>query len=321
MMHGYKVVAGIDVAKEHVDVAFERYGEVRRFKTTKAGLQALVAHVQAHEATHVVIEATGPYSAPIADVMWAAEIPITIANPRQCRQFAEGLGLLEKNDSIDARMLSFFGQTVRPPASVPLSESRKLIRALLDRKAQVVQHRIQEQQRLESAAHNAIRTELRRSLKAARAEEKRLTDRIQEALEDAAKPVAELANRLQSVPGIGPAAVAALLAYVPELGEVQHRQLSKLVGVAPLCQDSGRKSGQRRVRGGRKTVRCAMYMPTISAMRNNPVIRSFNERLKAKNKPGKVRVIACMRKLLSMLNAMARDGDAWAPHTAPAIAA
>lgn len=312
-MDRHEVVAGIDVAKTHIDLCIGLDGKVARFKTTAKDLEAMADCVRNAGVTLVVMESTGPYSAPVAEALWRAEVAVAIVNALRCRQFAESIGQLEKTDKLDAQMLVAFGLATRPRPSVPLCKDRQRLRALHARREQLVAMRAQDRQRLEFVTDPMVRRSIKSLTALCDRHIKKVEAEMGEALKQAAAPVRELARCVQSFSGISLVTATALLGRLPELGQLNHREIAKLVGVAPLCNDSGKKTGVRRVRAGRRDVRRLLYMPTLSAMRYNPQIRALNERLKANGKPGKVRVVACMRKLLTILNAMARDCVTWDP--------
>jgi len=301
---------GIDVAKATLEVA-SSLDRTARWRTTndETGWAALIAYVQPLQPQVIVLEATGGYEAPAATALAAAGLPVVVVNPRQIRDFAKALGLLEKSDGLDADVLAQFGARVRP-AVRPLPDAVQAdLQALVTRRRQLVDMLTAERNRV-PLARGAVRKNL---LAHIRWLEKQLdrTDRdLRAAIE--ASPVWRVRDQLlQSVPGIGPATSARLLASLPELGTLSHRQISKLVGVAPLADDSGLRTGYRRIRGGRADVRAALYMATLVATRHNPVIRACYQRWRRAGKLPLVALVAAMHKMLIHLNAMLKSNTGW----------
>ena len=307
---------GIDVSKATLDVAWST-DPTARWQTTNdaAGWTALVAHVRARPPTIIVLEATGGYDIGAATALSMAPLPVAIVNPRQVRDFAKALGLLEKTDAIDAAVLALFAARI-PPTPRPLPDDLQAdLHALVTRRRQLVDMLTAERHRV-PLARGAVRTNVLAPIAWL---EKQLgkTDReLRTQIE--ASPIWRTRDQLlHSVPGIGPATSARLLASLPELGTLSHRQISKLVGVAPLPDDSGRRSGYRRVQGGRGDVRSALYMATVTAITHNPTIRAAYRRWRAAGKLPKVALVAAMHKLLIHLNAMLKQQTLWHP---PAMA-
>lgn len=302
---------GIDVAKATLEVAASTTRGSWPTTNDEAGWAALIAHVQPLQPVVIVLEATGGYEAPVASALAAAGLPVAIVNPRQVRDFAKALGVLEKSDRLDAEVLAQFGARVRPPARPVPDDLQADLQALVTRRRQLVDMLTAERNRL-PLARGAVRQNL---LAHIRWLDKQLdrTDRdLRASIE--ASPVWRVRDRLlQSVPGIGPATSARLLASLPELGTLTHRQISKLVGVAPLADDSGLRAGYRRIRGGRADVRGALYMATVVAARHNPAIRTCYQRWRLSGKRPLVALVAAMHKLLIHLNAMLKSHRTWTP--------
>jgi transposase len=303
---------GIDVSKATLDVAWST-APAARWQTTndERGWAALVAHVQTKQPTVIVLEATGGYELGAAGALSAAGLPVAIVNPRQVRDFAKALGLLEKTDAIDAAVLAAFAARMQPtPRPLP-DDVQADLQALVARRRQLVEMLTAERNRV-PLARGAVRKNVVAHIAWL---EKQLgkTDRdLRTQIE--ASPIWRVRDHLlQSVPGIGPATSACLLAALPELGTLTHRQISKLVGVAPLPNDSGRRTGYRRVQGGRGTVRSALYMATVTAITHNPTIRAAYRRWRAAGKLPKVALVAAMHKLLIHLNAMLKHQTPWQP--------
>jgi transposase len=307
-------VIGIDVAEATLEVAV-RPGSRGPWRVAydDAGLTALVAEVQTLAPTLIVLEATGGLETRVASALGVADLPVAVVNPRQVRDFAKATGLLAKTDRLDAQVLAHFGAAVRPaPRGLP-DDAKADVAALLARRRQLVEMRTAEKHRLTRA-----RATLHASLHAHIAwldTQLRETDHdLQQRIE--ASPLWRAQEQLlRSVPGIGPTTARTLLGDLPELGRLSPRQISTLVGVAPLNVDSGRRVGPRQIWGGRAPVRTALYMATLVATRHNPVIRRYYARLCAAGKPRKVALVAAMHKLLIILNAMLRQQRPWQPAT------
>jgi transposase len=316
-------VLGIDVAATTLDVAAWPSGEAWQTPyqpDTPAALAALVTRVRRAAPTLVVLEATGGLEAPLVDALEAAGVPVALVNPRRVRDFARATGRLAKTDALDAQVLAQFAAQVRPPARPRPDAATLELRAVVRRRRQVVAMLVAEANHRRTAlpavrpAIDAHRTFLRAQLAAL---DRDLAQRLRTTPAFHAR-----AARLRSVPGVGPVLAATLIAELPELGTLSGKQLAALVGVAPFNRDSGRLRGTRHCWGGRAGVRTALFMPTLAALRMNPVIRSFYDRLVAAGKPGKVALTACMRKLLVILNALLRDDVPWrapAPQEVPTM--
>lgn len=314
---------GIDVAKGELVMAAGPTGPVTTVTNDEPGVTRLVGALRELAPTLIVLEATGGYEIPCTAALAAAQLPVVVVNPRQVRDFAKATGQLAKTDRIDARVLARFGERVQPEQRPLPSEEQQALEALLARRRQLLEMRVAEQNRLglvQSQALGARARVVKQSLKKHVAyldRELRLTDadlrsRIRES------PVwRERDDLLQSVPGIGAVVAQTLLAELPELGQLSRREIAKLVGLAPFNRDSGTWRGQRTTHGGRTTVRASLYMACLSAIRHNVLIRTFYERLRAAGKPKKVALVACMRKLLTILNHLVRTHQRWAPPTTP----
>jgi transposase len=308
------VTVGIDVAKAHVDVCVLGVASgVQRFANDADGHSALAAALLPLGAGLVVMEATGGYEAALACALQASGLPVAVLNPRQARDFARSMGRLAKTDAVDARMLAEMAAVlvhredlarfVRPVAD----ECQQWLAALVTRRRQLLAMLGSERQRLQITPRK-----LHPSIEAIIAAIKAQLDDLEAQMMDHVREhFSGLDGLLQSTSGIGPVASATLIAQLPELGRLNRREIAALVGVAPMSNDSGNRKGRRRVQGGRFEIRRVLYMATLTAARYNPVIRAFYERLKAAGKLPKVALVACMRKLLTMLNAMVRTGKPW----------
>jgi transposase len=301
---------GIDVGSDKLDLACDGETEVLTFANSPRGIKQLVARISGRGAARIVIEATGGYELPLLTALVDAELPVVRINPRQLRAFATAVGELAKTDAIDARLIARFAHDVRPEIrSLPTLQQRHL-GDLAARRRQLISMRTSESNRLRTTCQ----PEIKRSIKQTLAFLDRQIARLEQQLAEAVVADEQWQQRdqiLQSVPGVATVTSQALLAELPELGQLEHKQMAKLVGVAPLNRDSGKLRGRRAIVAGRAAVRTALYMATVSASRFNPTIRRFYERLRAAGKPFKVAIVACMHKLLTILNAMIRDQQIW----------
>jgi transposase len=304
------ICVGIDVSKATLDIAVHPSQEVWQVATTPADLVALAARLAALAPHRIVVEATGGYEAPVVGALAAHGLPIVVVNPRQVRHFAKALGILAKTDRIDAHVLAQFAATV-PLELRPFPEpARAALAALVGRRRQLVDMLVAERHRYEQAVEPAVRRGLRDHVRWLERRVKDSDDDIQRLLQ--ASPVWRVTeDLLRSVPGVGPHTAAVLIADLPELGQLNRRQLAALVGVAPFAQDSGKHTGERHIAHGRVGVRRALYMATLAARRANPVIREYYLHLREAGKRPKVALVACMRKLLTILNAMVKHQQSW----------
>jgi transposase len=303
--------AGIDVSKDHLDLHVRPDGAAARFGNDEAGVAAAVARLAAGGPERVVVEATGGYEAPVVAALAAAGLPVVVVNPRQARDFARAVGRLAKTDRIDAAVLAEFAEAVRPAVRPLPDADAQALAALVARRRQLLEMRTAEQNRLGLAAPAVAR-----GIRDHVAWLDRQLDRVGRELAAAveASPVWRAKeDLLRGVPGVGPVVARTLLAELPELGALSGRRIAALAGVAPVARDSGRWSGARRIAGGRAGVRSGLYMACLSAVRYNPPLRAAYARLRAAGKPAKVALVAAMRKLVVILNAMVRDNRPWDP--------
>jgi len=302
------VFVGIDVSQACLDIAI-RPGASFSLPHEESAIATLVEQLCALGPTLIVLEATGGMEILLTSALATAGLPVVVVNPRQVRDFAKASGHLAKTDALDAQVLAQFAEVMRPqPRPLPDAEARALA-ALLTRRRQLVEMLTAEQNRLLSAP-SPIRTRLRTHIRWLERELQSTNTALAEAIRQS--PVwREKDELLQSVPGVGPVVTSTLLASLPELGTLTHKQIAALVGVAPLNRDSGTLRGRRTVWGGRAQVRAVLYMGAIVAARFNPVIRVFYQRLQRAGKAKKVALTACMRKLLTILNAMLKHRTPW----------
>lgn len=306
---------GADIAKDQVDVHIRPTDERVQFSRDEAGLAGLVARLQHLGPRLVVLEATGGYEIPVAAALASAGVPVAVVNPRQIRDFARATGQLAKTDALDAQIMARFAEVVQPAVRPLPTAAAQALGDLVARRRQLIEmlgaERNRHQQARDPQLQRRIATHVRWLTKALAALDTDLDDTIR------SSPIwRERDNLLQSVPGIGDVTAYTLLADLPELGRLDRRKIAALVGVAPLNRDSGHWRGRRRIAGGRPAVRSVLYMATLTAVRFNPVIAHFYQRLTAAGRPKKVALTAAMRKLLTILNAMLRDQRPWQPQSA-----
>ena len=308
-MEQHDIYVGIDVAKARVDVAIRPGGDRCEVSNDPAGIAALVAQMQQLNPVALVMEASGGLELPLVAALAAASLPVVVVNPRQVRDFAKATGRLAKTDSLDAAVLAHFAEAVRPPQRPLRDAETQVLSSLVARRQQVVTMLVAERNRLSSAAM-AVRPSIEAHIAWLKQELDDLDQGLRRTLRQS--PVwREKDDLLRSVPGIGNQISLTLLAYLPELGTLNRRQIAALVGVAPFNRDSGTLRGKRTVWGGRAKVRTALYMGAMVASRFNPVIRDFYQRLLSAGKPKKLALTACMRKLLIILNSMLKHGSSW----------
>jgi len=303
--------AGVDVSKETLDVAVGSRSE--RFGNDAQGMESLAALLRQQDVDVVVLEATGGYEAAAAAALQAAGLTVAVVNPRQARDFAKAMGVLAKTDKVDAKVLAAFADVIAQHErrasflrAVP-DEQRVHLAALVSRRRQLLEMRIAEGNRL-ALSHKVTRKSMAAVIKIL---DKQISDLDRDIDNHLRGHFRDLTKVLSSAKGVGAVTATTLAAQLPELGQLDRRAIAALVGVAPLACDSGKRSGRRSTWGGRSQVRAVLYMATLTASRYNPVIRTFYQRLLAAGKAKKVALVACMRKLLTILNAMARDGTQW----------
>ena len=308
---------GIDVAKAQVDVAVRPTDDRWVVPNDDAGIRQLVSRLKALEPTLVLLEASGGLELPLVAALAAEELPVVVVNPRQVRDFARAIGTLAKTDALDAAVLAHFAEAVQPPVRPLRDAEAQDLNSLVARRHQVVAMLVSEKNRLNSAVV-AVRPRIEAHIKWLERELDDLDGGLRRTLRQSSV-WREKDDLLRTVPGVGEQLSLTLLAYLPELGALDRRQIASLVGVAPFNRDSGTLRGKRTVWGGRARVRAALYMGALVASRFNPVIRDFYQRLLAAGKPKKLALTACMRKLLVILNSMLKHGSPWRDLT-PSIA-
>jgi len=309
-----KIFIGIDIAKDTIDISVLPSGESWTVGTTPPELLETVDCLTALKPTNIVMEATGGYETRFAASLATAGLPVAVVNPRQVRDFARALGILAKTDTIDAYVLALFAEKIRPECRPLPTNDEHALRELLTRRHQLVDMRTAESNRRQQIVSKQVYESITALIGSINHEidviEREIDNRIK------ASPLWRAKDKLlQSVPGIGKTTAYMLIVALPELGHLNRRQIASLAGLAPMNRDSGTFRGRRMITGGRALIRSGLYMPILSAIRYNPQIKSFYDRLIAAGKLEKVAITACMRKLLTMLNAIVRENEPW--HSIP----
>jgi transposase len=300
-----EMYVGIDVSKDRLDVAVLGENQEKQVCNSEAGIKELVRWMLELQPKLIVVEATGGYQRSVVDALFYAELSVAVVNPARVRQFARACGLLAKTDKLDAQVLAVFGQRVQPRPYEGKSEAEKQLSALLVRRKQVEEMLKAEQNRLRTVS-SSLRGSVERIIAILKEEKKRLDEQIRDVMKEQ-KAWQEQTEILTSAPGVGVVTTATLLAELPELGKMDRKRIAALVGVAPMNFDSGKKRGYRKTKGGRTDVRSVLYMSTLVATRYNPVIQAQYQQMLKRGKLKKVALTACMRKFLTILNAMVRD--------------
>lgn len=305
------LVIGIDVSKSTLDVASFPVGEEISTVNDESSCRDLASHLKSLRPRLIVLEATGGLENLVAGILVAEGLPVVVVNPRQIRDFAKAIGKLAKTDHIDAKVIAHFGQAVNPEPRPFKDEETQALTALITRRRQIVDMITAERNRL-SSAHDRVKPDIRETIKW-------LENKLKDIDNDLSKTITknvlwkEKADILTTCKGIGPVVSTTILCSLPELGTLNRREISGLVGVCPYNRDSGTMRGKRAIFGGRATVRAMLYMATLSAVRYNPAIKAFYSKLTTAGKVHKVAMVACMRKLLTILNAMVKTMQPWNP--------
>ncbi|MCS2152678.1 IS110 family transposase [Scandinavium goeteborgense] len=302
---------GVDIAKETFDVFISPSGRFLHLENTPAGHQQLLEQLASLHVRLVVMEATSRYHNLLAATLELKGIPVAVVNPRQVKNFARALGTLYKTDPNDARVICEFGRRMEPDVRPAPDEQTQRLAMMVARRRQLVDNRTMEQNRYGTCDDELIRVGIKRHIDWLNAEIKDTDEDIDRQIK--VMPLwREKVKLLEEVKGIGRTTMAVLLSMLPELGTLSRRKISALVGVCPYAHDSGKMKGKRCIWGGRSAVRAALYMAALSAVRFNPTLKAFFERLREKGKVFKVAMTACVRKLVTILNAMLRDNKRWA---------
>lgn len=314
MTSGTPSCVGIDVAKATLDIFAEAPEQAWTVENQPTQFPALLKQLQALAPSRIMVEASGGYETPLVAALATAGLPVCLVNPKRVRDFAKGVGYLAKTDRLDAQVLAFFGRVVEPPLYALEAQEQQELAALTQRRRQLLEMLVAERNRLETASP-LIAKSLRQHIKWLEKQVAQADRDLQQKLRHTAlwQRKDEL---LQSVPGVGPVLATTCLALLPELGRLTREQIAALVGLAPYARQSGSKDGQRHISGGRAAVRSVLYMGTLAAVRCNPVIKEQYQRLRGAGKVAKVALIACARKLLTILNAILRDEVGWQENVA-----
>ena len=301
---------GIDISKDHLDLHQLPQDRAARFESNPEGISKLITYLKRRKPTLIVIEATGGYETQLAAELVSAKLNVAVVNPFQVRSYAKALGILAKTDSIDAQVLARFAKDIKPePRTLP-DEQELELKAIIMRRRQLVEMLVAEKNRYHRASSTQVKQSLKRMLNTIQHQIDQLDKQIKNCVQKS--PIwREKDNLLRSVPGISDKTSHTLLALLPELGKLNRRQIASLVGVAPMNRDSGLYRGKRKIYGGRKSVRNALYMATVAAIRCNPLIKPFYDRLRQNGKEFKVALTACMRKLLVIINSMIKQNIAF----------
>ena len=305
-----KSFIGIDVCKQQLEVAVHESDYQFRCPNKASAFGELIAELIALRPALIVLEATGGLEITVVNALHAVGLPVVVVNPRQVRDFAKALGQLAKTDRLDAGVLAHFAAAIKPPLRPIKSKEERELDALKSRRDQLIEMLTDEKNRRGSAASDTVRDEIKVHINWLEERIAELDDQLKTLLQSSPSWQAK-DEILQSVPGIGPVVSFSMIADLPELGTLNRQKISKLVGVAPLNRDSGKQRGTRHIYGGRARLRSVLYMAALTASRHNPAIKEFYERLCAKEKPFKVAITACMRKLLTIINVMVRDSTCW----------
>lgn len=302
---------GIDVSKKWLDVAVIPNGETWRTENTEEAIRVLIERLKDMQSMRIVVESTGGFEVRLVTELYKNGLPVSRVNPARVREFARSIGQLAKTDKLDAKLLARFAEAVQPPLTRLPNEAEQALSALLARRKQLLEMLSAEQNRLETAPMG-IRPSLHEHIQWLKDQGKKLDREIDKFIQQH-PDFKQKDEILQSTPGVGKVTASTLVANLPELGECDGKQIAALVGTAPFNRDSGFKKGKRSIQGGRADVRQVLYMATLSATRHNSVIKTFYQRLLAAGKKKKVALVACMRKLLTILNAMIAHHSYWKP--------
>jgi len=308
-----KTFVGIDVSKKWLDIAVLPSGETWRTENSQTGIGILLQKLEPlkRDLQRIIVEATGGYEAMAVAELYTARFPVSRVNPGRVREFARSVGQLAKTDKLDAKILARFGEAVQPALTCLPTKEEQALSALVDRRKQLLDIQTAEKNRLD-LAHSQLQNSLKDHLQWLKQELKRLEKEIEQFIDS--RPEFKHKNELlQSVPGVGKTTAAKLIADVPELGKCDRKEIAALIGTAPFNRDSGYKRGKRSIKGGRADVRQILYMATLTATRCNPVIKAFYDHLRQAGKKNKVALVACMRKMITILNAIVARQIPWQP--------
>jgi transposase len=304
---------GIDVAKQYFDLHILKTAQDRRLENSTGGIGKCVALCNKIKPELIVMEATGGYELALAATLQAEGFAVAVVNPRRIRDFARAAGQIAKTDKLDARIIAQFAATMEPMPTEQINENTQILKALIARRNQLVRLHTAESNRLEHAYGKEIRRSISAVLKVIEAQLKTIDRQIREHIENTPR-LRQRSEILNSVPGIGPTTANMLVTELPELGQLNRRQIAALIGVAPIARDSGTFRGKRMTGGGRKKIRSRLFMPTLVAARHNPVLRAYYNNLLSRGKCKMVALVAVMRKLICIMNTMAKNNQKWDPN-------
>lgn len=308
----YTFNIGIDISKKKLDISFND-NETASYDNDLTGFKQLLKHIANKKMTRVVMEATGGYERPLVCFLQERGIAVSVVNAKRVRDYAKALGKLAKTDKIDSHVIRLFAEAINPNLTEQLSEAQQSLDSLTLRRNQLVKQRAMEKQHSETVTNKDTKRSINQSIKFLDKEIERIEEKINELI-NLDVNIKEKVTRLATIKGIGSVASVTLVSDIPELGALSNKEISALVGVAPFCRDSGTMRGKRTIWGGRSKVRSILYMATLSAVKHNPAIKVFYERLVSKGKPKKTALVACMRKLLTIANSMIRNDVDWNPN-------
>ena len=314
-MNDCDCLVGIDVSKDKLDVFIDAPEQSFSVPNNAQGIASILQQLKTRAVRLVVIEHSGRYERRCALDLMDSGLRVALINPRQSRDFARAINWMAKNDRIDGRLLAYFGRSTNPRPSERTPENRAELDELVGRRRQLVQMRAAENTRLEQAGFKSIRSSIQKLLEQLSSQIEQLEQRIAQLIEND-EDWRGRKQLLQSVPGVGAVTASTLVAELPELGRISRQEIAALVGLAPFDRESGKWKGKRFCHGGRAQVRSVLYMATLSARSCNPIIRALNQRMKESKKAFKVIMVACMRKLLIILNSIAATGKKWDPELA-----
>lgn len=308
----YTFNIGIDISKKKLDISFND-AETASYDNNLTGFKQLLKQIANKKTTRIVMEATGGYERPLVNFLQEQGIAVSVVNAKRVRDYAKALGKLAKTDKIDSHVIRLFAEAINPDITKKLTESQQSLDSLTLRRNQLVKQRAMEKQHIETVTNKDTKRSINRSLKFLDKEIERIEEKIDELIHLDAK-IKEKVDRLATIKGVGSVASVTMVSDIPELGTLSNKEISALVGVAPFCRDSGTMRGKRTIWGGRSQVRSILYMATLSAVKHNPAIKVFYDRLVGKGKPKKTALVACMRKLIIMANSMIRNNSDWNPN-------
>ena len=309
-MDGEKVFIGIDISKDTLDMVAYPTGQIWQYKNRKGGIAKVVVKLKGLDLKLIVMEATGGLEKPVSEALYKAGLAVAIVNPRRIRDFGRSMGILAKTDKLDAKVMAYFAAKIEPAPRAIQDEASQKLENLLTRRSQIVDITVAENNRRKQVRDKIVLRHIQDHLDWLASELKNLAAELKESIRQNPQ-FAEKVKLFKSMPGVGDNLSCSLVANLGELGRLNQREISALVGVAPLNRDSGKLRGRRTIWGGRATVRKALYMPAVVAIRCNPVIRDLYQRLLAKGKLKKVALVACMHKMLTILNSMAKNNIPW----------